>query len=60
MKIPRRPHLYTFNLAESSVCSSCQSLSRELRIPLPGNLIYELEREEQMDKMIAEKYSYLE
>src|SRR5579859_7299275 len=32
----------------------------ELRIPLPENLINELEWEEQMDKMMTDKYSYLE
>jgi len=32
----------------------------ELRIPLPHMLVNELEREEQMDKMTMEKYSYLE
>src|SRR5579859_4204668 len=32
----------------------------ELRIPLPENLINELEWEEQMDKMTTDEYSYLE
>jgi len=32
----------------------------ELRIPLPENLINELEWEEQIDKMTSDKYSYLE
>jgi hypothetical protein len=32
----------------------------ELPIPLPKNLINELEWEEQMDKMTTDKYSYLE
>jgi hypothetical protein len=32
----------------------------ELRVPLPENLINELEWEEQMDKRTVEKYSYLE